>query len=84
MKSFLIMLMKLRNWQTCEIIFVTRISYLEMSYTSDECVKCFIGGSRFDFDNEKGSEDETMRIYDDKENEVIKENWEQEEQANRQ
>lgn len=55
-----------------------------MSYTSDECVKCFIGGSRFDFDNEKGSEDETMRIYDDKENEVIKENWEQEEQANRQ
>jgi len=24
----------------------------EMNYTSDECVKCFIGGSRFDYNNE--------------------------------
>jgi hypothetical protein len=39
---------------------------LGISYTSDDYVECFIGRSRSDSNNEKGSEDEIAARYDEK------------------
>ncbi len=58
---------------------------LEVSYTLDKCAKCSNGESRSNSINEEGSEDEIVTRYDDRENkEILKENWEQKEQANKQ
>lgn len=58
--------------------FLDKEINLEMNYTSDKRAKCSIGGFGFYFDDEEGSEDETMTRYDDKENEkILEKNWEQ-------
>ncbi len=65
--------------------FCDREINLEVSYTLDKCAKCFNGESGSNSVNEEGSEDKIVTRYDDKENkEILKENWEQEEQANKQ
>jgi len=65
--------------------FCDREINLEVSYTLDKCVKCFNGESGSNSVNEEGSEDKIVTRYDDRENkEILKENWEQEEQANKQ
>ncbi len=54
---------------------------LEMNYTSNERVECFIREFAFDFDNEETSGDKTMTRYDDRKNKEI---LEHEEQTNKQ
>jgi hypothetical protein len=62
--------------------FCDREINVEMSYTSDECVECSIGGFGFNSVNEERSEDKTTTRYDDRENgEILEQNWEQEEQT---
>jgi hypothetical protein len=61
--------------------FCDRVINLEMNYTSNERVECFIKEFAFDFDNEEKSEDKIMTRYDDRKNKEI---LEHEEQTNRQ
>ncbi len=66
------------------MVSMTRRLNLEMNYTSNESVECFIKGFGFDFDNEEGNEDKTATRSDNRENEeILKENWEHEKHINR-
>ncbi len=43
------------------MVFMIGRLYLEMNYTSNERVECFIKGFGFDFDNEEGNEDKMQQ-----------------------
>jgi hypothetical protein len=65
------------------MVFVIR-RLMEMSHTSNKCAKYSIGGFGFNYVNEERSEEKTATRYDDKENEeILEENWEQDEQTSR-